>query len=260
MLVEPVKPPDPADPDFLRLGNGYRSLWLRGLVICLFFVSSLTWNEVGRTFGLDWIARLLLQRGIPVSLTVILLVWAISLLPWIFYRVAKTLSHNAKASYIAGICFTLLLYTILAWHSMSLAPGLPPRLLTLSLLLSFFQRIDIILILFLQSKRNNLISTSEPFSIFMIRVTDLLFFPIFVWGVFSILFIMLALAIGFFAIMILGSIYVFFNPPSRSSNRKSDELRSIGKNDFRWAFEERGEAQAEKAREEFYRGRNDDDS
>jgi hypothetical protein len=263
MPVDPVKPVKPVDLVGPRIKYVYRSLWLRGLVICIFFVGNLTWNEVGRTFGLDWFARLLLQRGIPISLTVALLVWAISLLPWMFYRGANSF-HNAQVSSITGICCTLLLYAILAWHSFSLIPGVSPPLITLSLFLSFFQRMDICLISLIQSKKNFSVSTSEPFSIFFTRITDLLFFPSFAWLVrdtlvlsFYLFFLLLASYIG---LKIIGPIYLLFNPPSRSSNRKSDELRSYGKNEFRTSFDARVEAEAEKAREEFYRGRNDEDA
>lgn len=118
----------------------YRSLLLHSLIIYLYFIfTRLTWNQVGIIFGIDWITQLLLQRGIHIIIIVTMYVWAISLLPWISYRGAKILSQNAQVSNTTGICFTILLYSVLAYHSFTLIRTVSAPFTTLSLFLSFFQ-------------------------------------------------------------------------------------------------------------------------
>jgi hypothetical protein len=241
-----------------RFKSIYRSLWLHGFMICVFFIRILTWNEVSRTFGVDRIARLFLQRDILISLTEVLLVWAISMLPWIFYRGAKSF-HNTQVSYITGICCTLLLYAILVWHSYSLIPGVSQPLITLSLFLSFFQRIDIFLIALFQSKRNNSISASEPFSIFMIRITDLLFFPFFAWGVFEILIsfiiLLVLILIVSFGIVLFPIIVSILNWGRSDSNN-----RSYSYYEEHWLPRFREERQQKEQEREELMSRQDEDS
>jgi hypothetical protein len=242
-----------------RFKSIYRSLWLPSLMICLLFIMGLTWNEVSKSFGVERIARLLLHNDILINIAELLLVWAISLLPWMFYRGAKILSNNAQVSYITGICFTLFLYAILVWHSYSLIPGVLPRFIALSLFLSLFQRLDIFLISLLQSERYNLTFKKEPFSIFIIRLTDLLFFPTFAWFAYDVLGLLGYLFVLFWVVL-TGIIIFPIIVRILNWGRSDSNNRNYSSNEEHWLQRFREERQQKEQEIEKLMSRQDEDS
>jgi len=94
---------------------------LKGAIVVLYSsFARFNFNAFISEPGLDWIGRLLLQRGIPSSIVGVMLIWVISLLPWVFYQVSKFIFRNTLVSNTSGICCAVFLYSILIWRSFAI--------------------------------------------------------------------------------------------------------------------------------------------
>jgi len=181
-------------------------LLLKGAIVVLYSsFARFNFNAIISEPGLDLIGRLLLQRGIPSSMVGVMLIWVISLLPWVFYRVSKFIFRNTLISNTSGICCAVFLYSILIWRSFAINGIVSESFITfvpspiiafnelvwssfivITLFLSFFAEVNIRFLrffaqvsLFLRTKKYDSSYPLDAFSLFMIIVSWIVFLPSF---------------------------------------------------------------------------------